>query len=152
MSAKVIFAGPLVVGVDEHGEAWIPGPAGASWRRARDRWCYYCGVVLRGGMAAENQPDQKTRDHITAKFWGGDNAPENIAPACRACNGAKDTEHVLCFLLRKPYGVPPKTLMGDGPTAAARRTSKRKLRRRRKQIFGHRMWLLRVLKTRMEKE
>jgi hypothetical protein len=44
--------------------------------------CTYCGRPT----TKEPGPDKLHRDHIVPRIQGGNNTPENVAPACRTCN------------------------------------------------------------------
>ncbi len=49
--------------------------------------CVYCGAP---GVTA---------DHIEPRSKGGPNDVQNLAPACRKCNGTKGSQSLLTFLL-----------------------------------------------------
>ncbi len=53
--------------------------------------CVYCNARL----------DRRsvTRDHVTPRSHGGPTAPDNLAPACLACNQAKADKPLWRFLL-----------------------------------------------------
>jgi hypothetical protein len=44
--------------------------------------CTYCGRPT----TKQPGPDKLHRDHIIPRIQGGNNTPENNAPACRTCN------------------------------------------------------------------
>lgn len=52
--------------------------------------CSYCGSV--GPMEL---------DHIDPVVLGGDGEWDNLAPACRSCNGSKNDDRLVHFLMRK---------------------------------------------------
>lgn len=55
----------------------------AAWKTSDDWQCGYCGKTV---PAAE-----RTTDHVIALSKGGLHIPENLKPACRACNSRKGT-------------------------------------------------------------
>ena len=70
------------------------------WRRIllRDP-CVYCGAPATG------------LDHIHPRKFGGTDAWRNRAPACATCDGEKDAELLLSYLLRRsqPDALPLRT-------------------------------------------
>jgi hypothetical protein len=50
-------------------------------------WCYLCGSEL--DYEAKESPSLFTLDHIWPQAFGGNSDPENLIPACRACNQRK---------------------------------------------------------------
>lgn len=75
--------------------------------------CFYCGVLTQARRA--NQPDTKTRDHLTPSSRGGSSDAGNIVVACRKCNGDKGgltlDEYRAVISLR--FGSPVK-FWGEG--------------------------------------
>ena len=59
-----------------------------------DHRCAYCGRRL----------EKLTIDHIVPISQGGQNAQENVVPACQRCNGSKNDSSLLVYLLRRSYG------------------------------------------------
>ncbi len=47
--------------------------------------CAWCG----GRMQARFGPDQATCEHLVPRSHGGDDRPDNLVAACRACNQAR---------------------------------------------------------------
>ena len=57
-------------------------PPNLIWRTT-DGHCFYCGLVVRDRRL-------RTVDHLTPVRRGGESTEENLVPACRTCNRAKD--------------------------------------------------------------
>ncbi len=63
-------------------------------KNAREGFCIYCGA------------DAYTYDHLTPKSRGGSSAPDNIAPACVACNQEKGNMTYEEYLTWRKYHRP----------------------------------------------
>ena len=74
------------------------GDAKRMWRdsiKARDNYrCVYCG-----------SDENLTIDHVRPKCMGGVDNADNCVTACRSCNQAKGSMHVLSFI--KEYDLHP---------------------------------------------
>lgn len=55
-------------------------------RRERP-WCYLCSVEL--DYETQDAPSSFTLDHVWPQAFGGNSDPENLLPACGACNSRK---------------------------------------------------------------
>jgi 5-methylcytosine-specific restriction endonuclease McrA len=67
-----------------------------AWREIKDAYghrCAYCGV---SGVTM-------TREHVDPLTLGGQHIPENLVPACKPCNSAKQDRTILAWLA----GIPP---------------------------------------------
>jgi hypothetical protein len=61
--------------------------------------CWYCGAWL----------DEMCIDHVVSRKHGGADDPENLVPACRACNstkGSRSAEFLREFLAHRAAGAP----------------------------------------------
>jgi 5-methylcytosine-specific restriction endonuclease McrA len=50
--------------------------------------CHWCGALV--NWAAKGAPDELQPDHVNG--LGDDNRPENLVPACRACNTTRGVQ------------------------------------------------------------
>lgn len=86
----------------------------------RDVWlktdgrCWFCGVRLtKPNNERDITPEEKRRwytvDHATPRSRGGDNAIDNLLPACNDCNGKKcdmTVEEYRVYLTMRKNDVP----------------------------------------------
>jgi hypothetical protein len=77
-----------------------------TWLRPKRRWaiyfrdrltCVFCSVTLAELLAAPDNANFLTVDHIQARKSGGDNGAGNLVTSCYECNNGKSTLTVARF-------------------------------------------------------
>lgn len=69
----------------------------AIWNKSQGR-CYYCGLKT-------NPFENFAIDHLVPVADGGTNDPQNLVPACAACNGAKGAMSLASFRVKRGGGL-----------------------------------------------
>ena len=77
-----------------HGMKWIRTSTRLALYAACGFRCAYCGR----DAARSGKPGTFGLDHLVPREMGGSNAPENLAMACKGCNGRKGTRTLETWL------------------------------------------------------
>lgn len=72
--------------------------AAQAWLEAGDRHRRDTGRALAGFACVYCGGEAQTADHVIARASGGRDDPDNLVPACRACNGSKGARSLIAWV------------------------------------------------------